>query len=443
MAQRNLNRIQALAQILLELVLVMPVILLIAAYVSPVWSQVVLWITVISASAWLGFLIQSIFHLKKEGLWLTIFFIGTVGLYIVSSLHHGIPGLLLYTLGYVTFARGFKVASSPVQASAYIVIYSCGLAVHALLFLVSMSRAEWRQLQPLLAVLGIIALFSVTFLLNRHQLVRANYSDMNQVAVPKYVLRMNTRYVVIFLGSIFIIATLLFSSMMDRLWQALRDWLNTLLSRENKPQQEPVSESPAGSSEWLPAVEEQSPSPFWEWLEKLVGVVVSIVLICGVIVLMLWLCRNLIQRWFPRLWALLRRLLTQERGESPAMEYEDEHFSLLQWEKLKNELKLPLHHLFRYMQRKPERISDYHTNRDRIRFLYRSKVREAATKGYAPEPSLTPKEILANLADRSANPEENMQLQQLTELYNTARYSTEEIEDEQVHSLLDRIKEDK
>ena len=436
MAQIDRKGIHSLGQILLELVLVMPPTLLIAVYLSPTWSNVWLWFGIITASALIGFIFQSFIHVKKEGLWLTLFLLCAVGLYFVTGLHQGIHVIILFIIGYVAFARGFKVASGQEHASAYSTIYACGLAVHALVFLVSMIRSEWRQLQPLLAVLGIIALFSVTFLLNRKQLGKANYSDMNHVAVPQYVLRLNMRYVVIFLGSIFILATLLFSSMMDGLWQAFRRMMNSLLSNQTEPPPEQVMETPASPFELPAAGEEQSANLFWVWLERIVSITVAVILICCVTFLILWLFRNLIQRWFPRLWEALRRFLTQERVETPDMDYEDQHFSLLQWDKLKNELKLPFNNLLRRMKHKPDRLSDYQTNRDRIRFLYRSKVREAEEAGYKPQPSLTPKETLSELADRGADSEEKKQIDQLTSLYNTARYSEEEIRDEHLQTLL-------
>ena len=118
------------------------------------------------------------------------------------------------------------------------------------------------------------------------------------------------------------------------------------------------------------------------------------------------------------------------------MDYEDEQFSLLKWDKLKNDLKLPLSNLFRRIKHRSEKISDYQSNRDRVRFLYRSTVREAEARGYEPQQSLTPQETLAEIAKRGADPQEKEKLNLLAEAYNVARYGEEELKDAALQPLL-------
>ena len=436
--------VEALGQILLELILVMPVMMLITVYAAPTWSNGWFWFAVLPGCALLGWGMSCLFHFKKEVLWLIGFLLCTAGIYIATGPHPR-EILILYVMGYAAFARGYRVTSSSNQHqfSDNSIIYAMGLLLYIVIFILSLFLPELKQLQGMLAAMGAAALLSVAFLLNRRMLGKVNYSDMNQVSVPRHVLHMNKRYVMIFLAAIFTISLLIFSSVMDWLWKAVRYVLNALSSQEQEPVQEENIDEPVNPMEQLPIGEGQGASPFWEWLEKIVIASVYVLLACAIILLIIWLFRNLIQRWFPRLWAALKQFLTREREEAADGDYRDEHFNTLEWDKLKNEMKLPFHQLIRRFKRKSEKLSDYPNNRERVRFLYRSKLREAVVKGYEPLESHTPHETLAEIAKLTANEDERKQLSKLALSYDAARYGDTELKDDQVQPLLQTHKNKK
>lgn len=436
--------VEALGQILLELILVMPVMMLITVYAVPTWGNGWFWFVMLPSCALFGWGMSSLFHFKKEALWLIGFLLCTAGIYIATGPHQR-EILILYVIGYAAFARGYRVTSSSnrYQFIENSTLYTLGLILYVVIFILSLFLPELKQLQGMLAAMGAAALLSVAFLLNRRMLGKVNYSDMNQVSVPQHVLHMNKRYVMIFLAAIFTISLLIFSSVMGGLWRVIRYALSLLSSQEQEPVQEEIADEPVNPLELLPIGEEQGTSPFWEWMEKIMIASVYVLLVCAIILLIVWLFRNLIQRWFPRLWAVLKQFLTREREEAADEDYRDEHFNTLEWDKLKNELKLPFHQLIHRFKRKPEKLSDYPNNRERVRFLYRSKLREAAVKGYEPLESHTSQETLAEIAKLTANENERKQLSKLALSYDAARYGDAELKDDQVQPLLQTHKNKK
>ncbi len=101
------------------------------------------------------------------------------------------------------------------------------------------------------------------------------------------------------------------------------------------------------------------------------------------------------KKLFPQAWEALRRFLRKREADPEAADYVDEQSSTFEWEKLRRRVMKPLAQTARRWRR--ERYDDLKTNRERVRFLYRERLRQAIGTGIEPDPGRTPKETMEHL----------------------------------------------
>ncbi|MDG5789562.1 hypothetical protein QA612_19055 [Evansella sp. AB-P1] len=136
----------------------------------------------------------------------------------------------------------------------------------------------------------------------------------------------------------------------------------------------------------------------------------------------------------------LKQLLNKAGAEQDASHYFDEKESVLNWKdwrkKYQDRAKDFLSDIFK---REPSWTS-LKNNRERARYIYRHVILEQIKQGYPFKRSETPKETLRNIKGKEKYPLEENKLNRLEKAYEKAKYSNDEISDNDVMELKQLIK---
>ncbi|MGG4396849.1 hypothetical protein ABEX25_21335 [Paenibacillus thiaminolyticus] len=393
----------SLLRALLDYLILFPVLLLISVYAAPDVAGPQLWYGLWPACAAVGAALQSAVRFKWLRLWLLLLFVaGSAALAAVVPL--GLPIIAVYAAGFIVFARGMSAVANRSAFGDTIHWNWAALGIYFLVFALSFFRPELRALQPHLAAVGVLFVFGTLWQMNWGQLNKANYSVEARGSVPAQVLRLNASYVILFFLALVLLVAFTFGSAMDTLMEWTRMLLVWLFSgSENVAVGEPPPPQAAPPMPLFGADPNAEPSLFWKLLERLITVVFWVALAVGALAGTWFLLRFLMKKLFPQAWEALLRFLRKGEAEPEAADYVDEQSSTFEWEKLRRRVMEPWAQTARRWRR--ERYGELKTNRERVRFLYRERLRQAIGKGYEPDPGRTPKETMEHLRQWEREPE--------------------------------------
>ncbi|HZG86662.1 hypothetical protein [Paenibacillus sp.] len=248
---------------------------------------------------------------------------------------------------------------------------------------------------PLLTAGGLLALAVALFAANGAFLRDAALSPKAKPAVPGALRRHNALIV----GAVLLAAALLtaaFGNAFGRLLYAALRGLFGLLP-DGAPAAPPAQEPPPpAAAPQLPGGAEE-PGPLAAVWNALAYAVAALALIALVAAAGLWLYRHfgpLAKEWLKRLAAFLGR---SAREPEPAG-YTDEETVVFSWDTALQRWRTSRFARL-IARRREERWEELASNRDRVRFLYRSWLRSAVESGYAPRRELTPAETAADLRE--------------------------------------------
>jgi hypothetical protein len=304
-----------------------------------------------------------------------------------------------------------------------------GLLIAPLVSLLVVSTFLWFQSRSsgqsfggtwtLIITLGAVWFAIAMFLLNRltlRQVVRAN----SQSDIPAGVRRSGTVGIVLFLA-----ATLALASI-GTLIQAIGNFFRSLalwviqallfLSSLFRSGSATDTAAPSATQEMLPK-DTSTPNPLMELISNIIIAVVLFAVVAGIL--------YALYRFLPKLWKKLMDRLnavfaTWKEEESG---YQDRAESLMSLKQALNGAGEQFKKLARRFRRKP-RLTDFATNADKVRFLFRELLHSLTTSGHEPPPGATPNDIA-----RTAPA--------LAQVYNRARYGEEEPSDGEI----ERVKE--
>ncbi|WP_374017061.1 hypothetical protein ABU162_23080 [Paenibacillus thiaminolyticus] len=385
----------SLLRALLDYLILFPVLLLISVYAAPDVAGPQLWYILWPACTVMGTALQSAARFKRLRLWLLLLFLaGSAALATVVPL--GLPIIAVYAAGFIVFARGMLAVANRSAFGDTVHWNWEALGIYFLVFTLSFFRPELRALQPHLAAVGVLFVFGTLWQLNWGQLNKANYSVEARGSVPAQVMRLNASYVILFFLALVLIVAFTFGSAMDTLMEWTRMLLGWMFSgSENVAVDEHPPPQAAPQMPLFGADANAEPSLFWKLLERLITVVFWVALAVGALVGAWFLLRFLMKKLFPQAWEALLRFLRKREAEPEAADYVDEQSSMFEWEKLRRRVMKPWAQAARRWRR--ERYDDLRTNRERVRFLYRERLRQAIGTGYEPDPGRTPKETMEHL----------------------------------------------
>ncbi|WCR25983.1 DUF4129 domain-containing protein [Paenibacillus thiaminolyticus] len=441
----------SLLRALLDYLILFPVLLLISVYAAPNVAGPQLWYGLWPACAAMGAVLQCAVRFKRLRLWLLLLFVaGSAALAAVVPI--GLPIIAVYAAGFIVFARGMSAVANRSSFGDTVHWNWAALGIYFLVFALSFFRPELRALQPHLAAVGVLFVFGTLWQMNWGQLNKANYSVEARGSVPAQVMRLNASYVILFFLALVLIVAFTFGSAMDTLMEWTRMLLGWLFSgSENVAVDEPPPPQAAPPMPLFGADANAEPSLFWTLLERLITVVFWVALAVGALAGTWFLLRFLMKKLFPQAWEALLRFLRKREAGPEAADYVDEQSSTFEWEKLRRRAMKPWAQTARRWRR--ERYDDLRTNRERVRFLYRERLRQAIEKGYEPDPSRTPKETMEHLRQWEREPERGQSVASglgkaytgaaestLGEAYTEARYGKRNVPDEVVERLARQIR---
>ncbi len=298
------------------------------------------------------------------------------------------------------------------------------------------------SLLPTLAITGTIGILLSLILVNRQQIRDAGTILERKIHLPSNLLQKNALYV-----GIFLFVTLLASA-----WKAFGHFAMFLLSLSGRvlggiysflASLLPAASEEAGGEPLPPGETGMMPpaDPQPRWLDILQTVIIVIVAIAAVL-LVLWGLYRLIKKLLPLIKVGLRRFIgwlehlfvgdKQNIGED--LGFVDEVESLLK----QNESGFSAAR--KWLSERIELEPGYgimKTDRERIRWLYRNRLRKEMKRGFPYEPSDTPKETLKKLADfhRKKDPGTDV----ASAIYSQARYSEDVLSEETVKKMKDAL----
>jgi hypothetical protein len=419
---------------IIELLMLMPLLLLFDAFLVPekiktLWFAGLPFLLLIGVAA--RFRLNALW---KQ--WMAAAFIGAIFAFFAAWPEW--RAAAVFALGFFASLQGMTVSSRIGNTQ----LYWIGIAGY---FIGSILFSYVSALQASLSVLtwtGILCLAVALFSSNGTHLRYAALADERRQSVPGALRRHNR----VFVGILFLAAVILtagFGNFIGRLlWNAVRFVLG-LLFRQPQPERESL-EAPAES----PPLQPMFPPESHE--SGLLGKILDLIFyaVSGLILAAImgygiyWFYKHgggLFRKWIDRLLEVLRRRSRNEEG----MGYTDQESVVFEWEAVGRKL----HESWvgrLVFGRRGERWEDMRTNSDRVRFLYRGWLRSKVDKGYRAQRHLTPLETAKDI-ERWAQEEGRLQPSSpggkdfsgaLIRLYYKARYSGEDVADEELKKIL-------
>jgi len=424
---------------LTEYAMVLPIVLLLHLYLIPETpSHTILLSLVYPVCHWGGQLTKSWIRWQRDALWLTVVLFLTITVVVITgplTLTHFIPPLI----GFSLFARGVRMASRGIPMWGSVTWYWGALAVYFFIYVFANIRPEMKVYQLPLFAGGVWMIVTTLMMMNQNILHRANMTRDTTTKLPAGVLRQNLKYVFTLIGIAMLFAAMIFGNLMDILMGGFRQfvaWLFQNRTTEVEPPREEPSVTPQLPMEGL---EPGEPSVFMKVLEQILMILFWSAMIIAVIVL-LWLgLRYLIKKLFPKFWAALLRFFAQKQEYTPAASYSDERTNLFEWDKLRQRVTQPWEKIMARFGQKEAAYAELTNNRDRVRYLYRFKMKQAMRKGFTIQQSATPSETLMQVKDLEQHGSTNNDLVDLADAYNASRYGDDDIPDETVERLRKKL----
>ena len=252
-----------------------------------------------------------------------------------------------------------------------------------------------REAMPLLTAGGLLALALALFAANGAFLRDAALSPKAKPAVPAALRRHNA----LIMAAVLLAAALLtaaFGNAFGRLLFAALRGLLGLLADDAPASEPPQAPPPPAATPQLPGMAEE-PGPLAAVWNAIAYAVAALAIIALAAAAGLWLYRHvgpLARGWLRRLAAFLGR---SAREPEPAG-FTDEETVVFSWETALQRWRTSRFARL-IARRQEERWEDLTSNRDRVRFLYRSWLRSAVESGYAPRRELTPAETAADVRE--------------------------------------------
>lgn len=266
--------------------------------------------------------------------------------------------------------------------------------------------------------IGVAAIATAFFLLNRMQLALANLQDRaGPGGVAPDIRVKNTLYVVALLAAVLITANIdAISRGLGALWDRFIAWLNQISRSSGERADIPVQpEMPMIPIE----VEPEKQSPFWAWLQDLIVYVISGVIIVALLGAIGYL---MVTQLIP----FLRRVvggLNRERERK--VDYKDET------ERLERpDLRALISRTVSRMR--PRQVVLPDDPRERVRMRYRLMLEAAAKDGLPADPALTPMETAQELEAREWR---KKPAGLLVRLYNPVRYGEKNVDPKDLAEL--------
>jgi len=418
-----------------ELLLFLPVLLVVAVYLLPE-SVRWLWLGTLPLLYVAGFTIGT--FVPIPWLFLLLLIVASIGGGYSYLLFDSVSAMLISALFACSAVyRGFKL----VFVSWYLLFpagfYLFGMILYFIGSVILHFVDEFQPYLPLLTWGGVVAL-AVTLLVTNESNMKQETLPGDKEPVIASDMKWKNRLLIgsMMLIIIFIVGFQMLQRAVNWVKEQLVALLRALFAPSDKP---PAAADGQKAPDKLPDFANGEPPPEWMvLLEKLIYYAAAAIVIALLLLLLYTIARK-IPRWVRLAISWLAARLHTPDMKSSRIGYEDDVESLMDWEQLNDRLLAGWKRLFRgsVPQEKWDQMT---TNRDRVRFLYRSLLRRSVRYGYLLKPHLTPQETNRELKQWGKQQgSDAAAADTLVSVYDKVRYGDKDVSDIEVLELKDQL----
>ena len=421
------------AQLIIELLVFFPVLLIIGIYAIPDYSLRI-WFGFMAVCGLAGLLMG---ELLKRARGITLVIIGLVfsGSCVYFLFHNSPARFTTGLLGIIVFTRGAQLRGKRWDE----IFPYAGLWIGLIAYFIGyffFTRVELlKPYSEIFGWVGIIYMVMVLFVINSTQLKQASLPGDKEPVLPQIIKSHNRLLITIILMVIGII------SFFNRLKEGV-EWLAKTIGNFVlqiiiflaelffRSEQGPMRpENGGGILDLLPPVEEKPPSIFDHILE-IISIILAIAAGLAIIALLGFALFKLVKKiatWLSRLYEIGKDL--EDYGG-----YVDEKEKLMDFRELGRDYADRFRQwLARIMEREPK-WDELKTNKERIRYIYRHFLLRCMAGGYSFKKYLTPVETGKELS--KWRPEKARDVMELTAAYDYVRYGDKEVDDSKMEKLI-------
>jgi hypothetical protein len=287
---------------------------------------------------------------------------------------------------------------------------------------------ELADLRIVLALCGIIAVLLGLYILNDRHLSKESVDGSKSRTLVEA--RRRNRWLLVAL-SVFMLVLAAFRQIQqwieDTVLAGLRGLFARLGNGEEPPQ--PPPDQPPQQQPEMPPMERGEPAQWLVWLEQIVKIVVTILIIAAALFLLYWLVKRLAvigRNWLDR---LLQRQSSISQDEGA---YTDEIESLMSLTKWRDRMADKLKSRRGTKGDSEPGWDEISEGKERMRWLYRRWLRGSMRQGYEPQPYLTPQEVAHDLAQWRGGDGERPGGEEFVRGYASVRYGEAQPGEEQL-----------
>ncbi|MFE5317541.1 DUF4129 domain-containing protein [Paenibacillus sp. NPDC056579] len=411
-----------------ELLLFLPLLLVLSVYVLPenvrwIWLATlpVCYAAGFAAATWIRItrLFQLLFLIACLGGGYTYLLFGTDLIALVS-----IP------IACIAVYRGIKLTEVPWYMLFPASFFLLGMILYFFASVILHFMPEFEPFMPLLTGGGLVSLAVTLFVTNESNMKQESLPGDKEPVIASEMKWKNRLLIgLVLLLIALIVAFRMLQQAMGWLKEQLAALLRALFASSDKPPAMVPEQKPQPTPPNLGVSE--APPVWLEVLEKIFYYITAAVIIAAVLYLLYRIAIK-IPGWARLFFTWLAGKLRSNDMRASRTGYEDDVESLMDWDQLGSQLFSRWRRWFGGSR--PEKWEDMATNRDRIRFLYRSWLRQSIHQGYRIKRYLTPRETGREIeAWHKLPPDET---DKLVAMYDSVRYGDKDaVSDQEVLAL--------
>ncbi|MBP3950428.1 hypothetical protein [Bacillus suaedae] len=282
---------------------------------------------------------------------------------------------------------------------------------------------------------GIAILIITLFLSNSEMLKKASYSKETRPTINKMLKRQNRLYISLTILLIMILTNL--SMIKEGLWLLTKMIVKGIVLFVSIFKSEKVEEEkvPEINQPVMPPAEEESRSMFATTLLQIIdyalyGLVILFLVFIGY--LLIKKVKLFVRDLYDKFIRLLKRIVTRSEGTDGLNLYTDEKENLVDLKEWKQQWRSQLE---KYMSSFLKTRVNWEklTNNEKVRYVYRQKLKNHRIQSAVTKLSDTPHEKITKL--REQYPEEDIGLDKLDRLYGQARYGNVELTEQELKAI--------
>lgn len=416
---------------LLEFLVFFPILLGAAIYIGPhiKMEMFFLYLYLLCLG---GTFVRGVFGIKNR--WLELLF-GMGFLFVLSYISKlsGLKAIVFFIVGIVWYSRGILYMEADWEEIfprqmwwIALVIYMLGVFVYSRVLIVT-------DYLPYIIGCGFVQVIISLYVLNTRQLGDATLVRDKKPIVSSSIRRQNNILLIITILIILIIAS--FNTIKDFIKLTIKQLftciVNILMKIASLSDTEGMTDKSSGGTPELPFTDEVvPPNPIVELILRILGIILTTV---GIIVL-LYIIYKGIKKLVSIISLWIKNLLREEELYEDSYGYIDEKERLIDIKKVKEDYTDRLKSWLEKIMAREQEWKALKTNREKVRYIYKSIMFKYLQGGYGYKGYMTPIEIEEDIRAWNDGTEDKV-LKQVIPVYNRARYGCERIDDNEVDRL--------